>query len=134
MQDLDENVLPRLSWTRYARNWALLVNPIGVPIHVFRSPQAEEDVEEALNNTKTEWGEAQAARYATLIEQTEVLISMHPKIGRSYSHICRGVRGYHVKGSSRHILFYRIPARDRVEIVRCLYDSMDIEWELKLSV
>jgi toxin ParE1/3/4 len=84
--------------------------------------------------TKKQWGEEQARKYRQLIETSIRTIATHPNVGREYGGVGSGVRGYHVKSPSRHIIFYRLVAKNTVEVGRFLHESMDIDRELKLYI
>jgi plasmid stabilization system protein ParE len=45
-----------------------------------------------------------------------------------------GVRGYHLPKPARHIIFYKLIAKDTAKIGRFIHDSMDLDQELKLYI
>jgi len=50
--------------------------------HVTRSPDAEQDIKDALVYSLEEWGAEQADKYALLIEEALEAIGENPQIGR----------------------------------------------------
>jgi toxin ParE1/3/4 len=103
-------------------------------VRVIRSPMATQEIIEAVAETGQVWGQDQARKYRELIETSIKAIARHPRIGRSYNDVARGIRGYHLRKPARHIIFYRIASKNTVEIGRFIHESMDFDRELRLYI
>lgn len=90
------------------------------------SPLAQADIDEIWDYTAERWGDAQAERYARVIEAAIKTAAANPKRGRP----CDELRiGYFRLSAGSHILFYRIVG-DNIDIVRVLHQGMDFERHL----
>jgi len=90
------------------------------------SPLAQVDIDEIWDYTFEHWGDAQADRYARLIENAIKMAASNPKRGRA----CDDLRtGYFRLSAGSHVLFYRIVG-DKIDVVRVLHQSMDFERHL----
>lgn len=95
-------------------------------LHV--SSEALSDLEEIWKFTCKKWSTEQADRhYALLIDEIEFLQSNY-YIGKSAEYIRPGYRVSFVKS---HIIFYKIADDQKLEIIRILHQSVNIDKWLK---
>jgi len=88
------------------------------------SPRARLDLIEIWEYTFKKWSVAQADTYYRIIVEHIKEVSAHPNIAVNYDQSRKGYRGFRVKS---HIIFFRIADDDKVEIVRVLHKTMDVE-------
>ena len=89
------------------------------------SKQAELDLEKIWLYTFEEWSLQQADYYLDLILNEIEYISENPKSGKDYNEVRRGYFRSRVKS---HFIFYKVNIiDDYVEIIRILYQQMDID-------
>ena len=86
-------------------------------------PRARRDLKGIWAYTVQQWGMEQADRYLHDIDREILKLLQFPEIGTSYAFIRAGYRVLHVK---RHLVFY-LPKGQRLEIVRVLYEGMDVK-------
>ena len=91
------------------------------------SADAIRDLEEIWEYTFHKWSLEQADRYYSLIIDEIEFLSTHFFAGKSVGHIREGYRCALVKS---HLIFYRISDDQKIEIIRVLHQSMDIDDEL----
>lgn len=89
-------------------------------------PRASRDLKGIWAYTVQQWGAAQADRYLHDIDREIQMLLQFPEIGRSYAFIRAGYRVLHVKS---HLVFY-LRKGQRLEIVRVLYEGMDVKEHL----
>lgn len=97
---------------------------------VIRSPRAKQDIVEVIEYTKERWGKVQARAYGQLIKDALAVIATDPKRGKPRSAARPDMFAFHIRQPgrpARHVLFYRIGATGTVEVVRFLYDAMDVD-------
>lgn len=87
------------------------------------SKEALFDLTQIWNYTFDTWSELQADRYVESLFQSFNAISCYPASGISYDEIRPELRG---KKCNKHIIFYRLGADKKVEIIRILHQRMDI--------
>lgn len=93
------------------------------------SKKAFEDIEDIWLYTAETWSKEQADRYYNLIFDEIDFIVVNPLSGKDYSHIRKHYRCSKVKS---HLIFYRfVKSEKKVDIIRILHQSMDIEERLK---
>lgn len=97
-------------------------------INYHISEKAIKDLESIWLYTLKKWSLKQADRYYNLLIDEIEFISKDFEGGKSVEHIREGYRVSKVKS---HLIFYRKDKADRVEIIRVLHESMDIENRLK---
>ena len=90
------------------------------------SPAAQADLESIWDYTAAHWGETQAEVYTRGIQAACEALGNGTLVSRSADDIRAGYRKAAV-GS--HVMFFRMQA-DRVEIIRILHQSMDVERHL----
>lgn len=89
--------------------------------------QAEIDIEDIWEFTNSRWDKTQAHTYLNKLEKRFIELVNSPDIGK---------QRYELKGSpmsshcGRHVIFYR-KAKQGIEIIRILHDSMDFPQHLK---
>lgn len=89
------------------------------------SEKAFEDIENIWLYTVETWSVEQADRYYNLIFDEIEYITEHPLSGRNADHIRKKYRCTKVKS---HLIFYKyMKAEHKVEIIRILHQSMDVE-------
>jgi toxin ParE1/3/4 len=93
------------------------------------SEKAFEDIENIWLYTIETWSVEQADRYYNLIFDEIEYIAENPLSGRNVDSIRKNYRCSIVKS---HLIFYRyITSEKKVEIIRILHQSMDVEERLK---
>jgi toxin ParE1/3/4 len=88
------------------------------------SPLAEADFKDIGAYTLRTWGETQADRYLTALEDSWERVAENPFLGRACDHIRPGLRRIE-QGS--HVIFYE-PQPAGILVVRILHRSMLPEW------
>ena len=88
------------------------------------SKKAVADIEEIWFYTLQKWSLEQADRYYNLVFDEIDYICKNPNAGKSMSHVRKGYRAIKVKS---HLIFYKVPSDNEIEIVRILHEKMDIE-------
>jgi toxin ParE1/3/4 len=97
-------------------------------MNVEISRKAAQDIEDIWLYTVETWSREQADRYYKLIFDEIDHIVANPLSGRSVNHIRRSYRCLKV---TSHLIFYKyIKSEKKVEIIRVLHQSMDIEERL----
>jgi toxin ParE1/3/4 len=93
--------------------------------HVI-SKKTISDLEEIWLYTVGKWSIEKAGRNYNLIFDETAFIFKNPKTGKQMVAVRKSYRANKVKS---HLIFYRV-VNDRVQIVRILHESMDIESRL----
>lgn len=89
------------------------------------SEKAFEDIENIWLYTIETWSIEQADRYYNQILNEIEYITEHPLSGRNADHIRKSYRYSRVKS---HLIFYKIKMiEEKIEIIRILHHSMDVE-------
>ncbi|HEX6983191.1 MAG TPA: type II toxin-antitoxin system RelE/ParE family toxin [Balneolaceae bacterium] len=88
------------------------------------SEKAIADLEEIWIYTFKNWSFEQADRYYHSIISEIEFIANNPSLGKSMGHVKEGYRASEVKS---HLIFYKTGIDNIVEVVRILYQRMDIE-------
>ena len=94
----------------------------------YLTNKAVEDLSGIWDYTFEEWSERQADKYYQELIDTFQDIAQDPKIGKNYEGIRSDLYGLRV---TRHIVFYRIVDKDRIEITRILHERMDLKNRIK---
>lgn len=84
---------------------------------------AEADLIEIYTYSYQQWGESQADKYINVLREGVNKLANSPSLGRKRADIPAECLVYHVQ---RHFIIYRI-YEDNIEILRVLYDGMDIK-------
>ena len=82
------------------------------------------DLSDIWNYTFDNWSEKQADLYYQMLLDNFSAITNNPVIGKSYEGVFRQVFGHK---AGQHIIFYRKLNAKEVEIIRILYEKMDIK-------
>lgn len=93
---------------------------------VFRQ-EAINDLRDIWVYTCEEWSECQADKYYATLEFACGQIGINPELGKEYDEISKNLLGLR---TGRHIIFYHIVTKDRVEVVRILHERMDLKFKL----
>jgi toxin ParE1/3/4 len=89
------------------------------------SNEAQNDLENIWLYTFETWSIEQADRYYDLIFDEIEFIAENPNSGKDYNHVRKG---YYCSRVKSHFIFYKINQKESlVEIIRVLYQQMDIE-------
>lgn len=74
--------------------------------------------------TPEKWGAQQRNKYLKQLDGAFHMLGSKPEIGQAADHIRAGYRKFH-HGS--HVIFYRSGTKSKIEIIRILHKSMDVE-------
>lgn len=85
--------------------------------------QAVEDLTNIWNYTFHKWLELQADKYYQILIDSFQEIAKNPGIEKNYEGIVPTLFGIRTK---KHIIFYRLIGKGKVEITRILHESMDL--------
>jgi toxin ParE1/3/4 len=99
-------------------------------LNIDITPKAQKDLKNILNHTRRKWGKSQQTIYRDLVQKALHCIATNPWLGKPRTEISPDYYSYHVGSRGRHYIFYKIFA-DRIEIIRFIYDAMDIEQVFK---
>ena len=90
-----------------------------------------QDAIDDLNNiwfyTFDEWSKKQADKYYAALEFACRQIGKNPELGKEYTEVSKHLLGLRI---GKHIIFYQIISKDRIEIVRILHEQMDLKNKL----
>jgi len=90
------------------------------------SPAAQRDLDSIFDYTVAQWGLAQAAVYADLIEQTCADLAEAPLRAPA----CDAIRqGYRRRGVGRHAIYFRV-TEIGISVVRILHQRMNAAEQL----
>jgi len=92
------------------------------------SSEAYSDLEKIWIYTLKKWSKEQADRYYILIIDEIEFLRSNYLAGKSAEYIRSGYRVSFVKS---HIIFYKIEDKKKLQIIRILHQSMNIEGWLK---
>ena len=87
------------------------------------SKKANDDLIKIWEYTFENWSYEQADRYIRLITSKFTEIFRDPDIGKDYEGVRKNYRGLIIKS---HIIFYKIPQKGKIEIIRVLHQRMDL--------
>ena len=85
---------------------------------------AIDDLNTIWEYTFETWSEKQADKYYETIKMNCHGIAMNPFIGREYEGVNPNLYGLKIE---KHIIFYQIVSKYRIEIVRILHERMDLK-------
>jgi toxin ParE1/3/4 len=89
--------------------------------------RAIDDLREIARYTQEQWGREQRNLYLRMLDDSFRRLAANPGLGSD----CGEIRfGYRKMIIGRHLIFYRQPSGDAIEIVRILHGRMDIETHL----
>ncbi len=90
---------------------------------IFRQ-KAIDDLNDIWVYTTDEWSEKQADKYYAAIEFACTQIGKTPELGKEYDGISKNLLGLR---TGKHIIFYQVISKDRIEVVRILHERMDLK-------
>jgi toxin ParE1/3/4 len=84
-------------------------------------------IDKIARYTQERWGQEQRNLYLRTLDECFRQLAAKPEQGND----CSEIRvGYRKLLAGRHIIFYRQPTGDKIEIVRILHGRMDVEAHL----
>ena len=86
--------------------------------------KAKADLREIAQFTMRRWGKEQRNLYVKQFDDTFHLLAERPEIGKSCDEIRKGYLKF-PEGS--HVIFFRRSSKSKIEIIRILHKSMDVE-------
>lgn len=92
------------------------------------TPRARADLDKIWDYTADTWGIAQAERYILEIRDTCLALARAEMTGRDASDI---LPGYRKMQAGRHVVFYRLPDDDTLDVVRILHGRMDFPTHIR---
>jgi toxin ParE1/3/4 len=91
------------------------------------SEKAKSDLKNIARFTQKRWGREQRNHYLKTLDNCFHQLSNNPAIGM----ICSEIRpGYLKFPTGSHVIYYRNKDNARIEIVRVLHESMDVDIHL----
>ncbi|MFN3909212.1 MAG: type II toxin-antitoxin system RelE/ParE family toxin [Flavobacterium sp.] len=94
---------------------------------VILRQEAIDDLNDIWVNTIEECSEKQADKYYIAIEFACAQIGINPELGKEYDGISKNLLGLR---TGKHIIFYQVISKDRIEVVRILHGRMDLKTRL----
>lgn len=91
---------------------------------VILRQEAIDDLNDIWIYTIDEWTEKQADKYYSAIEFACTQIGKNPELGKEYHGITKNLLGLR---TGKHIIFYQVISKDRIEVVRILHERMDLK-------
>jgi len=90
---------------------------------IFRQ-EAINDLSNIWDYTLQKWSEKQADHYYSIIKLACHQIGLNPILGKEYNRINDKLQGLK---SGKHIIFYHQISESEIEIIRILYERMDLK-------
>ena len=90
--------------------------------------KAVEDLSDIWNYTLVTWSERQADLYYEMLINFCMEIANNPAIGKNYDGISEELYGL---PANKHVIFYKVIANNKVEIVRILHGRMDLKKRIR---
>ena len=85
---------------------------------------AKSDLKDIARFTQKRWGIEQRNKYLKVLDDSFHQLASNPATGRS----CNEVKtGYYKFPTGSHMIFYRKNGDQKIQIVRILHESMDVE-------
>ncbi|SRR5690606_141091 len=88
------------------------------------SNKAVEDLSKIYEYTFEFWSEFQAEKYYSELIETSELLAENPNIGKIFEEINADIFRF---PANKHIIFYRIIDKQKIEVVRILGADMDLK-------
>ncbi len=85
------------------------------------SPAAQDDLINIYLYTDRTWGDSQAEKYLSQIEQQFLNLAKCPELGQDRFELYPGAKSF---PQGKHVIFYRLVS-EAIEIVRVLHTSMN---------
>ncbi|HTO35407.1 MAG TPA: type II toxin-antitoxin system RelE/ParE family toxin [Flavobacterium sp.] len=95
--------------------------------NVILRQEAIDDLNDIWFYTFEEWSEKQADKYYLALEFACTQIGKTPELGKEYEGISNNLLGLR---TGKHIIFYQVISKDRIEVVRILHEQMDLKNKL----
>jgi len=92
------------------------------------SNKAVDDLTQIWNYTLNKWSENQADKYYQMLLDNFNEVANNPDLGKNYSGVIENLLGFR---AGRHIIFYREIEENEIEIIRILYEQMDLKNRIK---
>ncbi len=90
------------------------------------SELARQDIISIRDYTMDTWGQEQASKYLSQLEQRFEWLAENPRSGKKRGDVKEGYQSY---PEGRHVIFYRI-TEDGIEVIGVPHQSEDIEHHL----
>lgn len=97
-----------------------------MPREIHKQHRARDDLLDIWLYTAERWGADQADRYLDQLNQAFARLSENPSLGADLGHPRIGYRRFSVE---KHRIFYTA-SRDRIEVIRVLLTSRDVDAQL----
>lgn len=91
---------------------------------VILRQKAIDDLNDIWVYTIDEWSEKQADKYYLSLEFACTQIGKNPELGKEYDGISKNLLGLR---TGKHIIFYQVISKDRIEVVRILHERMELK-------
>jgi len=91
---------------------------------VILRQEAIDDLNDIWVYTVGEWTEKQADKYYSAIEFACTQIGKNPELGKEYNGINKNLLGLR---TGKHIIFYQVISKDRIEVVRILHERIELK-------
>ncbi|MFT4092782.1 MAG: type II toxin-antitoxin system RelE/ParE family toxin [Niabella sp.] len=91
---------------------------------VILRQEAIDDLNDIWIYTFDKWSEKQADKYYAALEFACTQIGKNPDLGKEYDEISKNLLGLR---TGKHIIFYQVTSKDRIEVVRILHERMDLK-------
>jgi toxin ParE1/3/4 len=92
-------------------------------LNIKLRPLARQDFKEILKYTQGRWGAEQKEKYKTLLDTSIQTLAQFPAAGKYLEGLPEGCLAYH---TGRHLIVYQ-PQQTSLEVIRILYDGMDLK-------
>lgn len=89
--------------------------------------EAIDDLNDIWFYTFEEWSEKQAGKYYFTLEFACTQIGRNPDLGKEFDEISNNLLGLR---TGKHIIFYQVISKGRIEVVRMLHERMDLKNKL----
>jgi len=91
---------------------------------------AKSDLKNIARFTQKRWGLEQRNKYLKMLDDSFHQLASHPATGRA----CNEIKvGYYKFPTGSHMIFYRKKGALKIQIVRVLHESMDVEMQFSKS-
>lgn len=96
--------------------------------NVILRQEAIDDLNYIWDYTFEKWSENQADKYYITLKLACKDIGENPEFGKEYDGINKNLLGLK---SGKHIIFYQFIPEDEIEVIRILYERMDLKSRIK---
>jgi len=91
---------------------------------VILRQKAIDDLNNIWSYTFDNWSAKQADKHYTAIKRSCNEIGKNPNVGKEYDAIDKNLLGVKCE---KHIIFYKLISKDKIEVVRILHERMDLK-------